>query len=629
MMPYLRIGGASCNLTPFDWDGNRQVLQEALLAAEAQGVQLVCLPELCLTSYDCQDGFYWKSLSEQAIALLQHLLPFTKNKVVTFGLPLWVGSRCYNGVVVVVNGQPIGIVCKQHLANQGVHYEARWFTPWPKDSVKTHQVGPWQLPIGDIVFDVGGLKIGFEICEDAWVLQRKALDFLQPGIQLILNPSASHFALGKLKKRQALIHAIIDNYPIAYVYCNQLGNTAGRLIYDGDLMIGHAGIIQSGPRFSFAPFELSWQDLSFTLGGATADEKAVAHWVTADMVWQSKEKPTQQLREAAWEKGPHVIFEECSRAIALGLFDLLRKTKTAGFVVNLSGGMDSTACVLSVWLMRTLAIQQLGHQAFMARVPQLKDTDYLTCLYQATQNSSETTLQAATQIAEAVNTKLIALDVQPFVTQYQQLAESVIGRALSWQTDDIALQNIQARVRAPGAWMIANLKNALLLATNNRSEAAMGYTTMDGDTAGVFCPIAGLDKAFIRLWLRWWQETGPADIGPFSQLQCVTEQIPTAELRPHAQNQTDENDLMPYEIIQAIGYQWLVLRKTPKDIEAYLVGQYPNLEVETLHVFVDKYFGLWAKSQWKRERIAPSFQLDDYNLCPKSGCRYPILSGKF
>src|SRR4029453_6469210 len=89
-----------------------------------------------------------------------------------------------------------------------------------------------------------------------------------------------------------------------------------------------------------------------------------------------------------------------------------------------------------------------------------------------------------------------------------------LGRKLGWATDDLVLQNIQARVRAPGVWMLANLRNALLLATSNRSEAAVGYATMDGDTCGGLNPIAGIDKAFLRRWLVWLEERGPAGLGP-------------------------------------------------------------------------------------------------------------------
>src|SRR3569832_2857875 len=126
------------------------------------------------------------------------------------------------------------------------------------------------------------------------------------------------------------------------------------------------------------------------------------------------------------------------------------------------------------------------------------------------------------------------------------MVSRALGRPLGWATDDIALQNIQARVRSPGAWMIANLRNALLLSTSNRSEAAVGYATMDGDTSGGLSPIAGIDKAYLRRWLAWMESTGPLGIGPLPALRAINVQAPTAELRPAERKQTDEEDLMPY-----------------------------------------------------------------------------------
>ena len=112
-----------------------------------------------------------------------------------------------------------------------------------------------------------------------------------------------------------------------------------------------------------------------------------------------------------------------------------------------------------------------------------------------------------------------------------------IGRELTvGSTDDVALQNIQARVRSPGVWMLANLRGALLASTSNRSEAAVGYATMDGDTSGGISPIAGIDKAFLRRWLRWLETTGPQGLGPIPALQAVNVQEPTAELRPRGKS---------------------------------------------------------------------------------------------
>src|SRR5439155_20781534 len=107
-----------------------------------------------------------------------------------------------------------------------------------------------------------------------------------------------------------------------------------------------------------------------------------------------------------------------------------------------------------------------------------------------------------------------------------------INRELDWKTDDLALQNIQARARPPSVWLLANIRAALLLSTSNRSEAAVGYATMDGDTSGGLAPIAGIDKAFLRRWRRSCQTQGPDGIGPLPELAVVNDQAPTAELRP-------------------------------------------------------------------------------------------------
>ncbi len=203
---------------------------------------------------------------------------------------------------------------------------------------------------------------------------------------------------------------------------------------------------------------------------------------------------------------------------------------------------------------------------------------------------------------------------------------------MDWQRDDIALQNIQARVRSPGIWMIANLTNTLLLSTSNRSEAAVGYATMDGDTSGSLAPIAGIDKAWLRKWLRWLETDGPlmeSGRANFPQLRVINEQQPTAELRPAGAAQTDESDLMPYPVLDAIERAAIRDKRGPADILLLLQRDFPDQSEAQLFQWLTRFFQLWSRNQWKRERYAPSFHLDDQNLDPKTGCRWPILSGGF
>ena len=177
--------------------------------------------------------------------------------------------------------------------------------------------------------------------------------------------------------------------------------------------------------------------------------------------------------------------------------------------------------------------------------------------------------------------------------------------------------------------MIANLRNALLLATSNRSEAAVGYTTMDGDTCGGLSPISGIDKAFLRQWLLWMEKSGPVETGNLPILKLVIQQVPTAELRPEASHQTDETDLMPYELLDWIERAAIRDKQGPVDLYRLARAQFPNYQPAQLSAWVIRFFQLWSRNQWKRERYAPSFHLDDENLDPKTWCRFPILSGSY
>jgi NAD+ synthase (glutamine-hydrolysing) len=179
-------------------------------------------------------------------------------------------------------------------------------------------------------------------------------------------------------------------------------------------------------------------------------------------------------------------------------------------------------------------------------------------------------------------------------------------------------------------WLIANLRRALLLTTSNRSEAAVGYTTMDGDSSGGLSPLGGIDKAFLREWLRWMETTGPEGLRSFSTLRLVNKQEPTAELRPLAKKQTDEGDLMPYEVLDVIERYAIRDKRMPVEVYELLTDQFrKRFTSQQLVHWISRFYTLWSINQWKRERYAPSFHLDDENLDPKTWCRFPILSGGF
>ncbi len=157
----------------------------------------------------------------------------------------------------------------------------------------------------------------------------------------------------------------------------------------------------------------------------------------------------------------------------------------------------------------------------------------------------------------------------------------------------------------------------------------MGYATMDGDTCGGLSPITGIDKAFLRRWLRWMEQLGPEGLGPFPRLAAVTQQQPTAELRPPSAGQLDEADLMPYDILDHVERGAIRDKLSPLECLHRLESLGLDYPRSQLAAWVEKFFVLWCRNQWKRERYAPCFHLDDENVDPKTWCRFPILSGGY
>ncbi|HYQ02989.1 MAG TPA: NAD(+) synthase [Polyangiaceae bacterium] len=649
-MKLVRVAAATLNQTPLDWDGNRANIIAAIEAARAEGVSVLCLPELCISGYGCEDAFLALGTQAMALQLLEEILPHARGLVVSVGLPLFHNKAIYNACALIADGKLVGLVAKRFLAGDGIHYEPRWFKSWPAGTRTTISLFGQEVPLGDIFFDCSGVRIGFEICEDAWVAQRRGAELSLIGVDLILNPSASHFAFGKHEVRRRLVLEGSRAFGVSYIYANLLGNEAGRAIYDGDALIATAGkVIAQAQRFSFESHALISAVIDVDLtrvqhASLNSSQPRVVNaqgeCVRCDFDFPRVEGFAQDTAIAEWERSPALKEEEFARAIALGLFDYCRKTRSRGFVVSLSGGADSAAVACLVALMVRFAVRALGLDGFAQKFEHVEGLArlisereliraLLTTAYQATKNSSNVTRDAASGVARALGALHLEFDVEALVAGYVSSIESALGRKLEWQRDDLALQNIQARVRAPSVWLLANLNSALLLSTSNRSEAAVGYATMDGDTAGGLSPIAGIDKAFLRRFLVWLEKAGPHELSPIPELRAVNVQAPTAELRPPSATQTDEADLMPYEVLDAIERAAIRDKRSPREVLTLITAEFKQHSKDDLWLWLDRFFRLWSRNQWKRERYAPSFHVDDESLDPKTWCRFPILSGGF
>ena len=611
----LRIGLAGLNQTPLDWKGNRERIQRVWKRAKDLGVSLLCFPELALSGYGCEDAFLHPDTGRRAVAMAVELARDCGREIVLLGLPFWFEGDLYNGVAVFNKGKIRGVFCKCHLAREGIHYEPRWFRPWPTGKQRFMDIAGDKVPIGTLVYNAAGFTFSLEICEDAWVAPEERPCRLAREAQWIFNTSASHFSLGKADIRENIVKESSKRFGVGYAYTNLVGCESGRAIYDGEQLIAQNGkIIDRSARLYMTDELLMPHDISYRPNPTGGD-------VTLDLAEDASEDlPPIQINIHRKLAEPD---QEFAKAASLALFDYMRKSRSRGFTLSLSGGVDSASVAVLVFMMAQRIFSEMTlsqRREKLAYFPELDlesdpkrlTAQLLTTVYQSTRNSGEVTRNAAEQVAKAIGANHLNWDVDHLVEGYKGTIGSALGRTLNWKDDDIALQNIQARTRGPGVWMLANLNRSLLLATSNRSEVAVGYATMDGDTCGGLAPIAGIEKSFLRRWLMVVEQEGLRDLPAIPQLGFVNRQKPTAELRPPGSDQTDESDLMPYECLDAIEDELLGSRHTPLEIFETLSLQYRGkYSRRDLHRWVGRFCRLFSQNQWKRERFAPAFHLDD------------------
>jgi NAD+ synthase (glutamine-hydrolysing) len=533
--------------------------------------------------------------------------------------------------------------------------------------------------MGDIVLDANGLRIGFETCEDSWISNRPGRDLYQRNVDVILNPSASHFAVGKYATREQFIKEGSRAFGVAYAYANLNGTENGTSIFDaGCLIASESDIVSRGDRLNVKEILINHALVNVSANrvnrivssesikndGSNDIKLSINLTIESDQIdltrfGKSDEVANDKL-PGFWDnlKDQDLTYTEICYAIGTGLWDWTTRTKTNGYIVSLSGGADSGLVAALVYLSHFIALEQVGTTEYIAKLPEQIKAELpnlrigedklewlkakvmpkiLWCLYQGTNNSSTTTFSAAQKLAEEVGATFHDWNVAPLVQQYTDLVNGLYpGRPLSWETDDITLQNIQARSRSPGVWMLANRENKLLIATSNLSESALGYATMDGDTSGVLSAISGLSKTTIRKINVWLEETGlPArwENGfvrtELSQLKWINAQQPTAELRPN--EQTDEEDLMPYEICDFIMDCYLVKQMWPKSIlvELMMNGFGAKYDLEKLGGFIERWFTLFCRNPWKRYGTRAGFHIEQISLDPKTFHRFPLLNSGF
>ena len=524
----MRVALGQFNAIVGDLAGNAEKMRQIYARAVKADVDLLAFPELAICGYPPEDLLYKQHFLRDCSLTLERLAADCPDKTVIVGFAEGEGTKSYNSAAVLRGGKVRKVYRKGMLPNYGVFDERRYFHPGA----------------GPLVINVEGLDVAVTVCFDIWNLRWLRKFLAGAGrIQMILNISASPFHTGKIAAREKVINACAKELNCAVAYCNLVGGQ-DELIFDG--------------RSIFAD----------STGRIVAKAKAFDEdLIIADVVPAAdgtvQIKPVQHAA-----RQPSNPVDEIYQALVLGTRDYARKNGFKKVLLGLSGGIDSSVTA-------AIAVAAL-------------DSENVIGISMPSEFNSPETKSDAEKLAKNLGIEFHTIPIGPTLGQFHQSLQTVEG----WNDEGIAYENLQARIRGCILMSLSNRFGSLVLTTGNKSETAVGYSTLYGDTAGGFGIIKDVPKTTVYELAEHVNKIGGRQIIP----EDVIIRPPSAELRP---DQKDSDSLPDYDLLDRIlkGYV-----EEDKSI-AELVGQGLPEDV------VNKIVRMVDRNEYKRRLSPPGIKI--------------------
>ena len=601
--------------------GNRSAIEQVIAKADAEGVNLLVLPELCITGYTCGDLFLFDLLIEKAEDTLNELRIFTEGKypVVVLGTPIRLGGKLFNCAAVLHDGKILGIVPKTHLPNYGEYYELRQFSP-ASDAQGTTAVNikGYDVPFGtDLIFECEGLKnftFGVEICEDLWTVSPPCERLCAAGATIIANPSASDEVIGKAPYRRKLVSATSGRLVCGYVYTNAGPDESTQdMVFSAHAMVAENGTMLAENK----PFEskglliseidvdrLSYERHRITSYPCAGGMRRILfsmpmrNTVLSRTYAKHPFVPPQDdlLRERA---------EEILRIQSYGLKKRMEHTQAKTAVIGISGGLDSTLALLVA--LRAMDLMGRPHTDILAVSMPCFGTS------ERTRNNARSLCQLS-----GVSFREIPID------QAVKMHFSDIGQEADEYS--ITYENAQARERTQVLMDLTNKTGGIVIGTGDLSEMALGWSTYNGDHMSMYAVNCSVPKTLVRYIVRYEQENSPAELS--SVLLDILDTPVSPELIPTDTNgdisQKTEDLIGPYELHDFFLYHMMRTGAAPRKIfriaQQAFMGVYPGATIlHWLEVFYRRFFS----QQFKRSCQPDGPKVGTVALSPRGDWRMP------
>ena len=623
---FIKVASAVPSVKVADCKYNVEQIEQQIILAEGQGVEIIVFPELSLTGYTCQDLFRQNLLLETTESAMLMLLDFTRqlNIISIVGLPIAVGDLLLNCAAIIQKGQILGIVAKEYLPNYNEFYEKRWFASVQDLRTTELRFAGNQINLSftpQIFVTCDGVRFGVEICEDVWAPTPPSNHLALAGADIIFNLSASDELIGKHDYLCKLLAQQSARTITGYVYSSAgFGESTQDVVYGGNALIFENGhLLQSGPRFAMTPqmqvAQIDVERLRTERRGNTTYVNAQRRMIGEDVIFKNAHSILpkdfvleRQVDAHPFIPSPDMMEKSCEEILniqVMGLAKRLVHTSCQKVVFGISGGLDSTLALLVC----AMTFDKLG-----------LDRSGIIGVTMPGFGTTDRTYTNAIKLMQSLRITIREISIAKSVTQHFE----DIGHDIS--VHDTTYENSQARERTQILMDVSNQEGGLVIGTGDLSELALGWCTYNGDHMSMYAVNASIPKTLIACLVKFIAGTMDADTS--ATLHDVVETPISPELVPADEDgniqQKTEDLVGPYELHDFFLYYFMRHGFRPMKIfllaQKAFEGQY---EDDVIKHWLKTFFRRFFSQQFKRSCLPDGPKVGSISLSPRGDWRMP------
>lgn len=623
---FIKVASAVPSVKVADCKYNVEQIEQQIILAEGQGVEIIVFPELSLTGYTCQDLFRQNLLLETTESAMLMLLDFSRqlNIISIVGLPIAVGDLLLNCAAIIQKGQILGIVAKEYLPNYNEFYEKRWFASVQDLRTTELRFAGNQINLSftpQIFVTCDGVRFGVEICEDVWAPTPPSNHLALAGADIIFNLSASDELIGKHDYLCKLLAQQSARTITGYVYSSAgFGESTQDVVYGGNALIFENGhLLQSGPRFAMTPqmqvAQIDVERLRTERRGNTTYVNAQRRMIGEDVIFKNAHSILpkdfvleRQVDAHPFIPSPDMMEKSCEEILniqVMGLAKRLVHTCCQKVVIGISGGLDSTLALLVC----AMTFDKLG-----------LDRSGIIGVTMPGFGTTYRTYTNAIKLMQSLRITIREISIAKSVTQHFE----DIGHDIS--VHDTTYENSQARERTQILMDISNQEGGLVIGTGDLSELALGWCTYNGDHMSMYAVNASIPKTLIACLVKFVAGTMDADTS--ATLHDVVDTPISPELVPADEDgniqQKTEDLVGPYELHDFFLYYFMRHGFRPMKIfllaQKAFEGQY---EDDVIKHWLKTFFRRFFSQQFKRSCLPDGPKVGSISLSPRGDWRMP------